>query len=176
MADAYTPSDGLKNVTSFPTDPADETAARKQVQDVLDQMLAFHNTHLAETVSGTWTPVIAGYDVAGVNTYTTQFGEYTKSDKKVTVKFAVALSAKDASMEGAIIISGLPLATKTNFVYFNHIIGVATTTLLNNLYCNVSGTTLVVNYSPTGSATSNVYPANLTDTSLFCGEITYYIA
>jgi hypothetical protein len=48
MADAYTPTDGLKNVTSFPTDPADETAARKQVQDMLDQMLAFHNTHLAE--------------------------------------------------------------------------------------------------------------------------------
>jgi hypothetical protein len=48
MADAYTPSDGLKNVTSFVTDPADETAARKQVQDMLDQMLAFHNTHLAD--------------------------------------------------------------------------------------------------------------------------------
>jgi hypothetical protein len=51
MADAYTPSDGLKNVTSFPTDPADETAARKQVQDVLDQILAFHNTHMAENIS-----------------------------------------------------------------------------------------------------------------------------
>lgn len=43
MADAYTPSDGLKNIASFPTDPADEAAARKQIQDMFDQILAFHN-------------------------------------------------------------------------------------------------------------------------------------
>jgi hypothetical protein len=61
MADAYTPSDGLKNVTSFPTDPADETAARKQVQDVLDQMLAFHNTHLADLTAHATTANIAYY-------------------------------------------------------------------------------------------------------------------
>lgn len=35
---AYTPTDGLKNTTSFPTNPADETAARKQFQDVFDQI------------------------------------------------------------------------------------------------------------------------------------------
>lgn len=42
----FTPSDGLKNVTSFPTIPADETAARKQVQDVLDQLKTYINTTL----------------------------------------------------------------------------------------------------------------------------------
>jgi hypothetical protein len=61
MADAYTPSDGLKNVTSFPTDPADETAARKQVQDVLDQMLVFHNTHLADLTAHATTANITYY-------------------------------------------------------------------------------------------------------------------
>jgi pectin methylesterase-like acyl-CoA thioesterase len=61
MADAYTPTDGLKNVTSFPTDPADETAARKQVQDVLDQMLAFHNTHLADLTAHATTANITYY-------------------------------------------------------------------------------------------------------------------
>ena len=49
MADVYVPSDGLKNVTTFPSKPGSGAAARKQVQDMLDQMLGFHNTHLAET-------------------------------------------------------------------------------------------------------------------------------
>lgn len=49
MADAYTPVDGLKNMVSFPTDPGGEEAARKQIQDMLDQILAFHNAHLADT-------------------------------------------------------------------------------------------------------------------------------
>ena len=49
MADAYTPVDGLKNLVSFPTDPPDEPAARKQIQDMLDQILGFHNAHLADT-------------------------------------------------------------------------------------------------------------------------------
>lgn len=50
MADAYTPSDGLKNIVSFPTDPADEAAARKQIQDMFDQILALHNAHMINYV------------------------------------------------------------------------------------------------------------------------------
>lgn len=173
MADVFTPSDGLKNITSFPTDPADETAARKQVQDMLDQALAFINNL---NVTSTWIPVIAGFSTAGTNTYTLQFGEYTKSDKKVTIKFAISLSAKDAAMAGGIIITGLPYAAKTNFVYRNNITGFNTDVLLNNLNCSVSGSTLVLNYSPTGSVSDNVWLANLTDTSAFYGEVTYYTA
>lgn len=41
---ACTPSDGLKNTSSFPQTPANETAARKQVQDVIDQSIAAINT------------------------------------------------------------------------------------------------------------------------------------
>jgi hypothetical protein len=49
MAKAYTPSDGLKNTTSFPSKPGSGAASRKQVQDMLDQMLGFHNEHIADT-------------------------------------------------------------------------------------------------------------------------------
>jgi hypothetical protein len=35
---AFTPTDGIKNTTTYPTTPASETEARKQVQDNLDQM------------------------------------------------------------------------------------------------------------------------------------------
>jgi hypothetical protein len=83
MADAYTPTDGLKNVTSFPTDPADETAARKQVQDVLDQMLAFHNTHLAEAVYYV-ASATRNLGVAGVQTITLPF-EAKKIEVRATV-------------------------------------------------------------------------------------------
>lgn len=55
MADVYNPSDGLRNMTTFPTDPVDETAARNQFQSMFDQILAFHNTHLAENVQYTTT-------------------------------------------------------------------------------------------------------------------------
>jgi microcystin-dependent protein len=36
---ACTPTDGLNNSTSFPTNPVSEVAARKQVQDVIDQVV-----------------------------------------------------------------------------------------------------------------------------------------
>lgn len=54
---AYTPSDGLNNTTSFVTTPASETAARKQIQDVFDQVATYINdtllAELADDTSGT---------------------------------------------------------------------------------------------------------------------------
>lgn len=41
---AFSPTDGIKNTTTYPTNPVDETAARKQVQDNLDQMKDAINT------------------------------------------------------------------------------------------------------------------------------------
>jgi microcystin-dependent protein len=41
---ACTPTDGLNNSTSFPTNPVSEVAARKQVQDVIDQVVSGINT------------------------------------------------------------------------------------------------------------------------------------
>jgi hypothetical protein len=40
---ASTPTDGLKNTSSFPTVPSSETAARKQIQDIIDQINACGN-------------------------------------------------------------------------------------------------------------------------------------
>lgn len=41
---ACTPSDGLKNTSTYPTTPASETAARKQIQDTIDQVVSGVNT------------------------------------------------------------------------------------------------------------------------------------
>lgn len=40
----FTPTTGLKDTSAFPTNPPDEAAARKQVQDVLDQLKDSINT------------------------------------------------------------------------------------------------------------------------------------
>lgn len=42
------PSDGLRNVATFPTNPTTEAAARDQIQSVIDQVVEQTNTHLAE--------------------------------------------------------------------------------------------------------------------------------
>ena len=41
---AFNPTDGIKNISTYPTNPSDETAARKQIQDNLDQMKDAINT------------------------------------------------------------------------------------------------------------------------------------
>lgn len=46
--------------------------------------------------------------MAGVNTYSTQIGRYTKIGKLVHVEFSLTMSAKDAAMAGLLKIGGLP--------------------------------------------------------------------
>lgn len=63
--------------------------------------------YVAETQSGTWTPVVYGTTNAGTNTYSNQFGTYYKIGNLVTVRCRVTLSGAMAST-GQIRISGLP--------------------------------------------------------------------
>lgn len=91
--------------------------ATQLAQDVQDLQ-----THLADSVTdadgahgliveyGSWTPTLAGVTTAGVNTYSLQQGRYYKIGKQITVSFRVTLSAKDAAMNGNILINGLPFA------------------------------------------------------------------
>ena len=62
---------------------------------------------------GTWTPVIAGNTVAGSNTYTVQNGYYTKIGNRVLINLDIAMSNKDAAMDGTVIITGLPFTPST---------------------------------------------------------------
>lgn len=63
---SYTPEDGLKNAGSFPTIPDSEDAARKQIQDMFDQILAIVNS-LIETL-GSEADDASGADNIGVTT------------------------------------------------------------------------------------------------------------
>lgn len=49
----FDPVDGLNNSDSFPTDPENEAAARKQIQDVLDQVSTYINDTLLVKLAST---------------------------------------------------------------------------------------------------------------------------
>lgn len=64
---------------------------------------------------GTWTPAITGRTTAGSNTYGHQAGTYVKISNLVIAPFRLYMSAKDASIAGALDISGLPFVPVTHY-------------------------------------------------------------
>ena len=50
---AFVPADGLKNITTYPTEPASETAAREMMQEPLDQLKTFLNETLIPALEAT---------------------------------------------------------------------------------------------------------------------------
>lgn len=51
MSFQFTPPDGYRNVTAFPTKPANETAFRDSMMTLLDQLTGFINTNFAPTTA-----------------------------------------------------------------------------------------------------------------------------
>lgn len=60
---------------------------------------------------GTFTPTIGGDSVAGTQTYSVQFGRYTRIGNRVYFNLRIVLTAKDAATAGNLIIGGLPFAS-----------------------------------------------------------------
>jgi hypothetical protein len=160
------------------------------VDNVLQASKTEFNAHLAEKVSdiggvhglnievGTWTPYIFGTTTAGNNTYSKQFGKYIKENKKVTIIFDIALSAKDANMAGNIRIGGLPLAPDVDISYIASILGynlnfaTEPTTILQMVRstAHLNLDKILPNYG-----TSNaMQPTEINNTTRFSGQITYY--
>ena len=72
---------------------------------------------------GTFTPTIGGDSVAGVQTYNTQVGFYTRIGNRVEFNLRIVLSAKDAATAGNLIVGGLPF-TSNNTVSNFHAVAV----------------------------------------------------
>lgn len=128
---AFAPTDGLRNAATYPTTPANETAAREQIQGRLDEIKNYLNntltvefdTHLSDLTTdadgvhglkieeGPWTPTLVGSTTLGVHTYAIQVGRYYKIGKLVHVRGRIQLSAKDVVMAGDMWINGLPFAS-----------------------------------------------------------------
>ena len=60
---AFNPVDGVKNTATFP-DPASETAARKQIQDVFDQIATYINDEITDVLNSTTDGASGGDSVA----------------------------------------------------------------------------------------------------------------
>lgn len=120
---------------------------------------------------GTWTPVLAGAGTAGVQTYNTQLGKYTKSGRVVTASGTILLSAKGGTMAGSVTITGLPYAAVTGAgnshgmtAGFGNITFPAGYTQLG-LYLAGSTATINVVRSGSASAFANVDSAEISNTS-----------
>jgi hypothetical protein len=85
--DVFDPVNGLKDTVVFPTDPVDETAARKQFQDMLDQMLVFHNAHTASYTAHGLTANTTVYVNGSTGNDTT--GDGTSGNPYATIQKAV---------------------------------------------------------------------------------------
>jgi cell wall-associated NlpC family hydrolase len=62
---------------------------------------------------GTFTPTLYGETTAGVNTYSTQLGRYTRVGDRIFFEVSVTLTEKDSAMAGNVLIGGLPLPLRS---------------------------------------------------------------
>ena len=58
--------------------------------------------------TGTWTPILRGFDTAGAFVYTAQNGTYTRTGKQVTIDFEIGVTSVSALGGGELFITGLP--------------------------------------------------------------------
>jgi hypothetical protein len=100
----------LKDFFNDTTKPEIDTHLASAVTDV-------GGVHGLNVTSGTFTPVIAGSSVAGVQSYTTQTGYYTKIGNRVFVEIFIVLSSVDGTISGGIVLKGLPFASKIDATY-----------------------------------------------------------
>ena len=61
---------------------------------------------------GTWTPTISGDSTAGTQTYTWQYGAYTRIGRQVTCTASVRI-ATTSGMAGSLVIGGLPFTSRS---------------------------------------------------------------
>jgi len=83
---------------------------------VLKNSLGFWNgsssySQILYSTSGTFTPSLIGATVAGTQTYSVQYGQYTLVNGLCTYKAHVTITAKDAAMAGDAEIGGLPFTS-----------------------------------------------------------------
>lgn len=113
---------------------------------------------LSDYEEGTFTPVVAGDGVAGVGTYTTQVGSYTKIGNRVF--FSINLNWTAHTGTGNLKITGLPF-TSANVAGLAHAV---TATYINNLalsasniltpYIGQNDSVIWLNQSPIGAGGS----------------------
>jgi hypothetical protein len=190
-ADVPRDMNALANVldTAIPAEIAELAGAGRTAETVkgnADALIAHKDdtvqdvggVHGLTIESGTWTPSLAGITTQGSNTYSAQIGTYYKTGKMVVVQFDLTLSAKDAAMAGALLITGLPFApSATKFApVFSQIENVT----LSAGYAQHSGfifgssSIALTQMGGTSGTWTNIASGAATNTTAFRGSITYF--
>lgn len=177
---------GLRDKVAYPRVPADEDAAREQIQGRLDELRDFMNnfltvevdTHIADTVTdadgvhglkveeGVWLPTLEGSTTAGSHTYTTRDGAYYKIGKVVVCSGAIKIGTKDAAMAGNVLIGSLPFVAKASTfsaMTISYLSLVDYTTNYNSLNGIISGGTSKITILQSGD---NIAATNLPVTAV----------
>ena len=100
--------------------------------------------------SGTFSPTIRGVTTSGINTYSTQSGNYYRIGKLVFIDIKIIVNVKDTNMAGPIVVSSLPFPCKyISALSIGHIEKVGT-----------DGKFLSTRFSADGSSELFIYKAN----------------
>jgi len=134
--------------------------------------------------TGFWTPKLEGSTTAGTNTYTTQYGSWTKIANMVTARFNIRITAAqlDTLMAGNLRVTGLPFPTNATaqvkaIIEYN-ILNLGTN--FYNVFVSTVGGQSYLDIFKSGSGVSTNYvkataiPSS--QTILFEGQITYQVA
>jgi hypothetical protein len=114
---------------------------------------------------GTWTPVINFGGSAGITTYSTQSGSYTKIGNVVTVTCYIAISSKSAATGNASLV-GLPFSTSSNASYQTGFIYMSANSITGAPMIYIGPSASLVNLGQTNGTTGY---ANLTNTNFSNG-------
>jgi hypothetical protein len=125
---------------------------------------------------GTWVPVIGGNSGTSGQSYTNQFGLYTKIGRLVTAEFHVLLSNK-GTITGTLQLQGLPFAGNSMMNRGIAIRWIGTSTAYVSVMAIIGGSTSAELLGATAAATSlsTIATGDITSTTAFSGVLTYCV-
>jgi hypothetical protein len=155
------------------------TLAAGQIKFPATQNASSNANTLDDYEEGTWTPTVAGTTTAGSNSYSIQFGKYTKIGRTVRASFDVQLSALDGAMDGIVEVS-LPFTSNAasgleagGIGFFS---GLAGSVVFASGYVNPSTSKLTLTKIATGAvSTTQMTHADFTATTRLVGSVEYTV-
>jgi hypothetical protein len=162
---AVTMAGRTSNPTTISVGGATPSASGAGITFPATQSASTNANTLDDYEEGTWTPVINFGGSAGITTYSTQSGSYTKIGNVVTVTCYIAISSKSAAT-GAATLNGFPFSTSSNASYQTGFIYMSGNLITGAPMTYIGPSASLVNLGQTNGTTGY---ANLTNTNFSNG-------
>jgi hypothetical protein len=129
---------------------------------------------LEDYEEGTFTPTISGSTTAGVFTYSTREGRYTKVGDSVSINIAMQVTGTTTSAAGAVLITGLPFNVGSAFPSFT--VGWSQNiTFADQLGAYGGGTQIILRNMSSGGSGANTQGSALGSTFYIFVSGTYHL-